>query len=75
VHDGKREARVHPTPIDQHGAGSTLTVITALLRTGEPETLTERIEQRDPRLDLEPVDGTVDAELHRECLGASLVLR
>jgi hypothetical protein len=43
LHDGKRQARHHPAPVDEHSAGTALAMVAALLSTGEIEIFAERV--------------------------------
>src|SRR3984893_1515314 len=45
MHYGERQAAVDALSIDDHGAGAALSLVAALLGTGQPEMLTQRIEQ------------------------------
>ena len=56
--DGQRETRQDPLAVDEHRAGTAGALVAALLRPGEAEMLSEGIEQRHARVEL---DGTIDA--------------
>jgi hypothetical protein len=62
VSDREGETGIHATPVEQDRAGSALPVIAALLRAGERELLTQKVEQRDPRVDRQGVIDTVDRQ-------------
>jgi hypothetical protein len=47
----ERQAGKHPATVDQHRAGTACTVVASLFRSGEADTLSQRIEQRRPRFD------------------------
>jgi len=51
MRDGESEATVHSPAIKQNGTGAALPVVTALLRTGESETLAQRVQERRPGID------------------------
>src|SRR5215471_7780121 len=53
LHDRQGQARVDAPSLDEHRARSALTVIAALLGTREANVLTQCIEQRRPRSDVE----------------------
>jgi hypothetical protein len=44
VHDGKREAGIHPLSIDKHCAGTARALVAALLGVGQANELTQGIE-------------------------------
>ena len=48
--------------VQQHGAGAALAVVTALLGAGDPKPLAQRVQQRRPGVDGEPVVRTVHPE-------------
>src|SRR5947209_412672 len=55
VRDSQREAAIDTPPIEQNGTGATLPVVAALLGTGKSEMFAQRIQERCPRIDGEPV--------------------
>ena len=61
MHHSERQAAVDTLSIDDHRASATLPLVTTLLRTGQPQMLTQRIEQRGARIEIErmapPIDG------------------
>jgi hypothetical protein len=59
VLDGQGEAGVDPHAVGEHSARTAGALVTALLGTGQAEPLAERVEQTDPRLDIEGLDGAV----------------
>jgi hypothetical protein len=48
LHDCQRQARDNPPPVDQHGAGAELAVVTAFFCTGEVEIFAQRVKQSGP---------------------------
>ena len=58
----QREASVDSTAIDQHGAGSALAVIAALLATGQVKVLTEGIKEAGAGVERERLRVAVDLE-------------
>src|SRR3982074_848703 len=64
MHHGERQTAVDALSIDDHRAGATLSLAAALLRTGQPEMLTQRIEQRYTRIEIESVTPSIDSERH-----------
>jgi len=62
LHDGEGKTGVDAHAVHQHGAGATLAVITPLLGPGQPEMVTECVEQRSPGRDGEPPDGAIHLE-------------
>ena len=70
--DRQRQARVDGATVAQHRASATLAVIAALPGPGQRQVLAQRIEQRDPRIDLQspvlPVDAQDDIDLG-SCVG------
>src|SRR5207247_7828488 len=55
MHRGERQAAVDALSIDDHRAGAALSLVAALLRTGQPEMLAQRIEQRYARIEIERI--------------------
>ena len=53
--DGQRQAGQRPPAVEQHGAGTALAVVAALLRAGDAEPLAERVQQRRAGVDRQPV--------------------
>jgi hypothetical protein len=51
--------------IDQDGAGAALALVTALLRTGEPQLLAQGVQQCDARIEHEAHRLPVDIQFHR----------
>jgi hypothetical protein len=64
VHHGQGEARVDPAPFDDHRAGPALTVVAPLLGARELQVLSQCIEQRRPRVELEGASLAVHGEGH-----------
>ena len=62
VHHRERQAGVDAASIDQHRAGAALTVVATFLRAGQREMLTQCIEQRGARVQVERMRVTVDRE-------------
>jgi hypothetical protein len=58
--DGERQAAVDAAPVKQDCAGAALTTVTAFLRTGQPEPVTKRVEQRSAGVDGQVVLGPID---------------
>ena len=65
------QAGVHPLSVDDHGAGAALSHVASLLRTRETEVLPQRIQQDEPRLDLQPASLTVHDQRYLEKRGRS----
>lgn len=61
---GERQAGQHALAVDMNGAGAALTLVAALLGAGEAEMFTQRVEQRDARLDVERMALAVDVEMN-----------
>ena len=59
--DRQHRARVNRLVVDHHRAGSAFTAVAHAFRTGDVETVTQRVKQRDPRFHLQlcllAVDG------------------
>ena len=51
-----------PLPVAQHRAGAARSLIAAFLRAGQIEIFAQRVEQRDPRLNLQMLIPAVDPE-------------
>jgi len=64
MHHGKRQAAVDALSIDDHGAGAALALVAAFLRAGHPQTLTQRIEQRYTRIEIESIAPPIDSQHH-----------
>jgi hypothetical protein len=69
VAERQSHARIDPSAVDQDRAGAALAAIASLLGSGEMETLTQEIEQRDARVSQfdvpsYPVNGEADGEVH-----------
>src|SRR6266516_425092 len=62
VRDGECEAAIHTTTIEQDGTGAALTVVAALLGTGESETFAQRVQECRPGIDEKPMRCPVHAE-------------
>jgi len=62
MHDGEREAGIHPPPIDMHRAGTALPVIAALLRSKQVQVLAQSVEQRDAGLEAHLILPPIDFE-------------
>src|SRR6476620_1410694 len=62
VHDGERQAGINSLPIEQHGAGSALPMIAALLGARQAEMLAQRVEQGGPGRDLKRPFGVIYME-------------
>jgi hypothetical protein len=64
MHHGERQAAVDALSVDDHRAGAALSLVAALLRTGQPEMLTQRIEQRYTRIEIESMTPSIDSQRH-----------
>src|SRR6476620_8008711 len=64
MHHGERQAAVDALSIDDHRAGAALPLVATLLRTGQPEMLTQRIEQRYARIEIESMTPSIDSQRH-----------
>jgi hypothetical protein len=63
VHDGESQAGVHPPAVDQNSASSALAVVAAFLRAGQVQALAQCVEERDTRLEVERVPGSIHFKL------------
>jgi Bacterial regulatory helix-turn-helix protein, lysR family len=61
----ERQAGKHVAAVDQHRAGTACPVVASLFRSGEADTLSQRIEQRRPRFDGDVVRSAIDVEPQR----------
>ena len=59
MRDGEGQAAIDTPAIKQDGAGAALPVVAALLGSGDPEALAQRIQQRRPRINGQPVGRSV----------------
>jgi hypothetical protein len=50
VTDGKRKARIDPSPVDDDSAGAALAAVAALLGSGQFEAFAKKIQEGDPRV-------------------------
>jgi hypothetical protein len=64
VHHSERQAAVDALSIDNHRTGTALPLVTPLLRTGQPEMLTQRIKQCDTCIEIESVASSIDRKRH-----------
>ena len=64
MHHRERQAAVDALSVDDHRAGAALSLVAALLRTGQPEMLTQRIEQRYARVEIESMTPSIDSQCH-----------
>ena len=64
MHDRESETGIDASSVYQNRARATLAVIAAFFRTGEMQSLTQGVEQRHPRIDIERMFFSVDLELH-----------
>jgi hypothetical protein len=64
MHDGERQACIHPPSVHVHGACPTLPVVASLLRAKEVQMLPQRIQQRHPRLQLHSMLLAIHLEDH-----------
>ena len=67
--DRQHQAAVHPAAVDQHGAGTALAVVAALLGAGQTEMLAQGVEQRRPMVDVQDVPVPVDVQGERAAGG------
>src|SRR4051794_32392984 len=58
----KSEARQHAPPVDQHRAGAALSLVATLLGAGQPQVLTQRIEQCRSHIECDAMLALVDLE-------------
>ena len=66
MHNREAEAGIDAPTIDDDRAGAALTVIAAFFRSSEMEMLSQSIEQRGPRIELQLPADTVDVEADLE---------
>src|SRR5258705_833969 len=64
VHHREGEATVDSLPIDEDRTRATLPLVAALLRAGQPEMFTKRVEQRRARVELDDMAPAIDREPH-----------
>jgi hypothetical protein len=64
MHHGERQAAVDALSTDYHRAGAALSLLTTLLRTGQPQMLAQRIEQCYPRIEMESMAPSIDGQRH-----------
>ena len=69
VGDGQREAGVHAAAVDEDRAGAALPVVTAFFGAGKVQSLPQRIEDRDPRLQVQRVTLPVDLQSNGDLTG------
>ena len=69
--DGEREAAQRAAAVDQHGAGTALPVVAALLRSGQAQVLTQRVEQCGAGVQGQGSELAVD--LQRDLREASII--
>ena len=62
MHYGERQAAVDALSIDDHRAGAALALVAALLRPGQPEMLTQRIEQSYTRIEIKSMALPIDSQ-------------
>ena len=53
------------SPVQMDGAGAAVGRVAADVRAGQPELVAQRVDQQQPRLDLELVLHAVDVQAHR----------
>ena len=68
--DGERRARIDRAAVDDHRAGAAGAAIADALVAGEIGAIPDRVEQGDPRLDLQLEPLAVDHQGHRHVAGA-----
>ena len=59
------EAGIDALTVDQHGTGTALTVVAALLGPGQLQMFAQGIKQRSPRVELKLPPLAVDGQRHR----------
>ena len=59
----EHRAALHRPPVEEHRARAALARVAADVRAGQPEAVTERVDEERPRLDVERARLAVDAEL------------
>src|SRR5437879_10231002 len=68
MRDGEGEAAIHAPTVEQDGTGATLTVVAALLGTGESQTFAQRVQERRAGIDDKsmrcPVHPEGDLKIH-----------
>ena len=62
VHDREREAGIDAASVDDHRAGATLSVVATFFGAGEMQMVTQRIEQRGARVELQRARFAVHVE-------------
>ena len=67
MHDCQRQAGIDALSINQHRAGTALSVITAFLCAVHANVFSQCVEQRDARLQSQFVRLAVNTERHRYC--------
>jgi hypothetical protein len=67
--DRERQTGQHPPAIHPDRAGPTGALVTALLGSGQPEVLAQRVEQADPGLQFQLAHAAVDGQRDRAGLG------
>src|SRR3954465_12232385 len=65
VHDRKTETGINPAPVHEDGARAALTVIAALLRTGELQMFAQCVEEARAWVEVKRQLSAVDLELER----------
>src|SRR5215211_7843323 len=68
MNQSKAEAGVYAFAVHMHRTGATLTVVAALLRSGQMEDFAQAIEQRGSRVDAELVLPSID--MQADCHGS-----
>lgn len=62
MQSSQRQTQIDSLAVHHHGAGSTLTVIAALLRARQVQSIAQRIEQRNTRLDRQLLHHAIDSQ-------------
>ncbi len=60
---GERETGEHAPPVHQHGAGTALPVVAALLRSGEAEMFPQRVKERRSGIEIELVPTAIHRKI------------
>jgi hypothetical protein len=68
VHGGETEAGIYAPPVDVHRAGTALTMIASLFRTGQMQMLSQTIEKSRARVDPQIVLLAVNTKRYRNCV-------
>jgi hypothetical protein len=67
VHHRKTQARIHSPPVHHHRASPALPVIASFFRSKHSQMLSQRIQQRHPRLNPQSPHLPINVQRHRHC--------